>query len=140
MDALSEQRVRDLAEKLGASAQEAFVCRRSVPGPFDEARDQVMVSLPVGLWSGWERIDGAGGPRRLLGRLHPWTRVGALMADTKTGHSPELNRMQTEIRMEIPSLGEGEIGMVAQHFDNPSVGAGRGTLEFIQSCLRRSSA
>ena len=119
MDAQSDERVRDLAKKLGAAVEEALVCRRSVPGPFDATRDQMMISVPAGLWSGWERIDGVGGPKRLLGRLHAWRDVGVLRVDTKTGHSSELNRIFTEIEMEIPALGEGEIGMVARHMDDP---------------------
>lgn len=140
MDAQSEERVRDLAKKLGAAVDEAFVCRRSVPGPFDATRDQVMISLPVGLWSGWERIDGANGPKRLLGRLHAWQDVGVLRTDTKTGHSNVLGRTVTEIELEIPALGEGEIGLVARYLEDQAIDSNQRTLEFIQSCLRRKQA
>ncbi|TDN88428.1 hypothetical protein [Microbacterium sp. BK668] len=141
MDAHSTARVAALAEALGAGADDVSVCRRSLPVVWDETRDWLMISLPSGLWSGWERIDGAGGPKRLMGRLRPWRAVPPLIAETATLFSSELDRTLTEIRMEVPALGEGEIGLLAHYAETGAAPGDAEVLSFIRSCLhRRGSA
>ena len=67
--------------------------------------------------------------KRLEGRLHAWHDVGMLTVDAETGHSDELNSIVAEVRMEIPSLADGEIGMLAHHTDDPAMDGNKRTLE-----------